>query len=96
MKKENLLKSDLREKLFQILKTESIEKRRYIRMLEDYLENISEEYEINDEDINSLVADLHMDLAFFQPNFLIRLTDKSLLDENQLNIRIEEYLSKLK
>lgn len=97
MNKKNNIKTvnEFKELLIKILESGGHIRESLVKEFEDKL-NSYYEGGFLDEDVNTLLNDLLIDMAYYQPNPIIRLTDKKhLLDDKQLNKRIKEVLDKL-
>ena len=87
---------ELKQLLIKILNTNSAEKASLIKKLE----NILNEYLGRKEDSftemqNDSFSELLMDMAYYQPNPIIRLSDKNLIDDNKLNKIIIKFLERV-
>jgi len=97
-KKNNINKVDeLKRLLIKILKTNGRLKKLLVKEFEDKLNLYYEKNKsFPEKDVDVIFNELLVDLAYYQPNPIIRLTDKKhLFGDKELNKRIKEALNEL-
>ena len=88
--------NNLRQLLIRILNTGSPRKARLVKEFEDLLNDYWEKKEnAFPQEISDLFAGLITDMAYYQSNLIIRLLDKNLIDEKQLDTLIQGSLETL-